>query len=946
MDSERWNRISALFRQASEFDGDVREQFLIEACADDAEMLQELRSMLAADDDGGLDVEQIVGSAAAESARTVLLQQRIGNYQLVELLGSGGMGNVYLGQRIDKQFEHEVAIKVLQAGSTDAHFVERFRAERQLLASLDHPNIAKLLDGGVTEDGMHFLVMEYVRGESIDRYCDERRLNVQQRLRLFQELCLAVDYAHRNLVVHRDVKPSNILVTDEGVPKLLDFGIAKVMDSPGTLQALTLDSQRMMTPEYASPEQVRGEPVSTATDVYSLGVLLYRLLCGRGPYNVRSDLPSSLARAILEDLPSKPSTVLTTPGGSDDSENNRDQISNQRQSTVTRLRRRLQGDLDNIALMALRKEPERRYSSALALHQDIENYLSDRPVSARSDSIGYLASKFVRRHRAGVAVTAAFFLVLVFSVLQIIEQRDRAESASIQSKQVTSYLSALFSNASPEQTHGADVTVRDMLDQGASDISELREQPLVQARLLHIMANSYSWIGDHARAAELFQETLAIWSRHPPNDLEHRATVLRDFATAKRILRDFSGAEVLFEESLDAYRKLYGDKHTDIAGLYSSFGDMLRMQVRLHEAREMLQLAIAMKVDLGEDGDSTAIDIRGNLALVLQDSGHLAEAEKMQRRVVADSRRIDGDRHPNTIVRIGNLAGIQAALGKYDVALTTHTEAFEYIESELIERLNTRQWAARNRARFLYSLGRFAEAEALYEKGIELSRESSGEASIMYASALLSSAASYVERYEFDSAVPLVERAMAAGAAAGANPGRDVGRGLLQLARIKNLKSEYVAAEALARQAIDHAEYIGRMSTLSARRELAVSLGGQEKTEEADELFVAVFSELSEIDPVHNVSMLTYLLDATNHYLRVSNYSAALMHGEQAYRISLGIRPNNAWPAAIAVGAYGRALYASGSKAAAAPLIRQAFADLQKVFGDDDPRVQELALLK
>lgn len=942
MDSERWKKLSTLFHQAHQLDGEAREQFLISECGDDVDLLSELRSMLAADDAGGLDVEEIVTRAASDSAGNMLLQQRVGNYRLVELLGAGGMGNVYLGRRIDEQFQHEVAIKVLQADNSSSHFVERFRSERQLLANLDHPNIAKLLDGGVTDDGMQFLVMEYVRGEAIDTYCDQQRLDVRQRLQLFQKLCLAVDYAHRNLVVHRDVKPSNILVTDEGVPKLLDFGIAKVIDAEG-IQQLTVDSQRMMTPEYASPEQVRGEPISTATDVYSLGVLLYRLLCGRGPYRVRSDLPSSLARAILEDLPSRPSTVLTSPDDNTDGDDSTIKISSRRQSTVTRLRRRLQGDLDNIALMALRKEPERRYASALALHQDIENYLSDRPVMARPESIGYLAGKFIRRHRVAVAVAATFCALLMASVVQIIEQRNRAESASVQSEQVTSYLSTLFASASPAEARGTEITARDMLEQGASDIQQLNEQPLVQARLLHIMGNSYSWIGDHARAADLFQQTLDIWRRHPPDDPAQRATLLRDFATAKRILRDWDNAEVLFQDSLDAYRQVYGDKHARIAELYSSLGDMQRMQLRLPEARETLQSALAMKEALGEDGDSSTVDIRGNLALVLQDSGFLDDAVNMQQQAVDDSRRIDGDRHPNTIIRIGNLAGMQASLGKYNTALATHTEAYEYIETELLERLSTRRWAAMNRARFYHLLGRFDEAKVFYEKGIELSREYAGEASIMYASALASLAANHVARYEFASAIPVVEQAMAAGAAAGANPGRDVGRGLLRLARINNLSGEYVPAESLARQAIAQSEYIGRLSTLSAQRELAISLGGQQNWTDADELFTSVLSELSAIESEDNVSMLSYFVDATDHYLRAGDTVTALKHGERAYRISLEIEPQSAWNAALAKGAYARALQTSDSSAPAAALVREAHSDLQRVFGDGDPRVRALA---
>jgi hypothetical protein len=359
----------------------------------------------------------------------------------------------------------------------------------------------------VTDDGLQYLVMEYVRGEAIDYYSDTRRLDIRRRLRLFQKICMAVDYAHRNLVIHRDVKPSNILVTDDGVPKLLDFGIAKVLPA-NSIAPLTVESQRLMTPEYASPEQVRGEPVSTATDVYSLGVLLYRLLCGRGPYRVPNDLPSGLARAILESSPNKPSTVLETPVERAGDERSGDAISAERQSTVSRLAKRLQGDLDTIALMALRKEPERRYASARALHDDIENYLSNRPISARADSVAYVTRKFVRRHRAGAAAAVAFTVLAVAAVVQIVAERDRAEAQAETAGRVSDFLVGMLESSNPYE-RSPDVTARTLLDRGARQIdAELGDEPLVSARLETTMARAYSSLGMLDTAAALAEVAL------------------------------------------------------------------------------------------------------------------------------------------------------------------------------------------------------------------------------------------------------------------------------------------------------------------------------------------------------------------------------------------------------------------------------------------------------
>ena len=324
----------------------------------------------------------------------------VGPYRLLEEIGHGGMGTVWLAERSDEAYTKRVAIKLMQRGLHSTELLARFKTERQILASLDHPHIARLIDGGTTENGVPYVVMEHVEGKPLDLHCDEERLTTGQRLELFSQVCEAVSFAHRHLVVHRDLKPANIMVTAKGEPKLLDFGIAKLLDpeNAGHTVAETATSARLLTPEYASPEQVRGEPISVATDVYALGVLLYRLMTGRSPYGVSTEVPREYEAAILDNEPLRPSTVVTSPDTDP-------AVVTSRSTSPQKLQRRLVGDLDNIVLHALQKEAERRYATVNELSTDIGRYLAHLPVVARGDDWLYKARKFLVRNARSLAIT-------------------------------------------------------------------------------------------------------------------------------------------------------------------------------------------------------------------------------------------------------------------------------------------------------------------------------------------------------------------------------------------------------------------------------------------------------------------------------------------------------------------------------------------------------------
>lgn len=427
MTPEEWHRVKEVLQTALELDPGARAGFLDSACPSENSLRSEVESLLRSHDQDRVSLEQPIAIDPANllvsTSPATWIGRCLGPYKLLEQVGEGGMGAVYRAVRADGSYDKQVAIKLIRSGLGTDFFVARFRNERQILAALEHPNIARLLDGGVTEEGLPYVVLEFVTGMPIDEYCARHDLPIADRLKLFRTVCSAVQYAHQNLVVHRDLKPGNILVTEDGVPKLLDFGIAKILDpekEDGGDHTLTM--MRVMTPDFASPEQVRGDPITTASDVYSLGVILYLLLAGRRPYRVSGAAPHEIIKAICDTDPEKPSTAVTRSEKREKTAQPDAQArageGTEQDSKGDRLRRALSGDLDNIVLKALRKERERRYATIEQFSEDIRRHLEHLPVIARKDTPAYRASKFVLRHKVGVGATVvfAFALIAAFSI--------------------------------------------------------------------------------------------------------------------------------------------------------------------------------------------------------------------------------------------------------------------------------------------------------------------------------------------------------------------------------------------------------------------------------------------------------------------------------------------------------------------------------------------------
>jgi serine/threonine protein kinase len=499
----RWQQIQSLFEQLVDEGTGDRSARLASVCGDDLELRASVESLLKSDARREDVLQHAIGEAAEsllEDHRDRLIGTRVGPYRVVSILGHGGMSTVYRGERDDSQYQQIVAIKVLQHATLHPRLRSRLHSERHILATLDHPSIARLIDSGDLEDGTPYLVMEHVDGESIDSFCDSRTLFVRERLELFVKVCAAVQYAHRNLVVHRDIKSSNIFVTVEGTPKLLDFGIAKLL-APESLShtlPVTRLQERMLTPENAAPEQVLGRPITTATDIYALGVLLYQLLTGRSPYRLLSYSQLQLERAICMDDPARPSQmVIAKLGGEKDADRSR--ISDRRGLSPQRLRARLSGDLDAIIAMAMRKEPDRRYPSVEALADDLNRHLLGQPVRARQGDWRYSSAKFLRRHLLAVAIAAAAFLGLaLFASVMLWENhrielaRDATAQERDRAQQVSGFLVDVFSQADPFNAQGKEPTAKDLLDRGAEKISgNLSLQPEVRAQLLESIGLAY-----------------------------------------------------------------------------------------------------------------------------------------------------------------------------------------------------------------------------------------------------------------------------------------------------------------------------------------------------------------------------------------------------------------------------------------------------------------------
>lgn len=710
--------------EAIEREPESRDAWVETVCAGDEALRAEVTRLLSRQKPAAQFLEESPLIAAAESNGRSMIGQRIGLYKIISEIGRGGMGAVYLAERDDQEFARRVAIKLIKRGMDTDFVVQRFRNERQILANLDHPNIARLLDGGTTESALPYFIMEYVEGETIIKYANANNLSTNERLKLFRTVCSAVQYAHQNLVIHRDLKPSNILVTPDGEPKLLDFGIAKLLqDEAGDETALTATAIRVMTPEYASPEQIKGERVTTATDVYSLGVLLYELLTGCRPYRVKSRQPEELAKAICEQEPTKPSLAVTRRG--DDVV--RPEGSN-RQSAIGN--RQLKGDLDNILLMALRKEPQRRYASVERFSEDLRRHLEGLPVSARKDTFSYRTTKFIKRNKIGVAAAALVLLTLSVGIVATTVEARRANRRFNQVRRLAH--SVLFDYhdqiaALPGSTKVRERLVQDSLEyldslanEAGKDRSLLRELATAYEKVAAVQGGvatsahgtvlSISNLGDTPGAIASLAKALAVReklaalepnNRDIRNELAYSYTFLgEDYLLTgppEKAVEYFRKAIPILEQSLAAepgnedvqYRLL--DSYLGMAKALGS-----PAVANLGDTKGALEYMIKAQTA----GEKLAADHPANLAYqqslgglynayasILGSAGRQKEQREVNEKAVAVDQALVKQDPTNTLyrrelaVQLGNLGGTMLQMGDKSAALENFKQAQAIYES-------------------------------------------------------------------------------------------------------------------------------------------------------------------------------------------------------------------------------------------------------------------------
>jgi len=766
MNPERWQRLSRVFEELCDLPLAERREELDRLAKEEPDFAAELIEMLAVDaTESGALAEGPLGLVSGdpalelESLATGGLEpgERLGAWRLVSQLGAGGMGEVWNAERADGTFEQRVALKLLKRGLETDALLRRFALERRILGRLTHPGIARLLDAGSTADGRPYFVMEWVDGQPISAWARDRALTLEQLLRAVLEVCSAVEFAHRNLIVHRDLKPSNILVDEDGVVKLLDFGIAKLLASDdGAAQATELDS-RALTPAYSAPEQIRGEVVTTATDVYAIGVVLYELLTGKLPHRRSSTSVLALVEELEHETVERPSAALRTTAASADSD------------LRPRLHaRQLAGDLDTIVLKALAREPERRYPTAAALQDDLHRYLDGRPIAARPDTVGYRLGKFVKRHRVGVAAAALLLLSLVGGLAATAWQARRAADNARRAERVKQFLVEIFRQSDPTVAQGRELSAREVLEQGTARVeAELASDPALQADLDEALAAIHESLGLFGRASALAERALQTRERRLPKDevriakarailgsirlaegrprearelLEPAWVTLRErFGTeslaAATIENDLSGSVIeedpdrsleLQRHAAEVYRAELGPDHVDTLVAQFELAKSLDDASRFLEAEPIYRQSLAgFERTVGARDDRTA---SAKLYLASLLAGPLSrpdEADPLFRQAIQMQREILGPRHP----------GVAEALFSYAIPLNGATR---YAEAEAALREALGIWSApsMDRAFALRTLGtvlaeqrRYVDAAVAYLEALPLFRELAGEQS-------------------------------------------------------------------------------------------------------------------------------------------------------------------------------------------------------------------------
>lgn len=847
------SRLEEIFERALGMPASARPGFVATACGGDRALEAEVLALLAADasESGPLDTPlsrifaPLLAFQAAQppepadakseaSARegdhghdsSLGPGRHVGPYAIVREIGRGGMGTVHLAERADGAFEQRVALKVVNAGILTAELEQRFLRERQILARLDHPGIARLLHGGLTPQGHPYLAMQLVEGDPITVWAEARALDVEARLRLFLDVCDAVQYAHRQLVVHRDLKPSNIVVSPDGSTCLLDFGIARLLSADGDDEASTRTGLLLLTPEYAAPEQLRGEAATASTDVYALGVVLYELLAGQPPFDVGSGSWSDVVRRTEQDPP-VPSRARGLERG---------------------VRRQLAGDLDAVVHMALRNDPDRRYSSVEAFADDVRRFLGRRPVRARPDAWSYRSARFLRRHAVATAAALLVALSLVAGLAGTAWQARAAAREATKASEISAFLTSLFELSDPDVSNGERVTARELLDQGARRVdAELSDQPEVQAELLALLGEIHHKLGLYDRADSLLARALAL------------------------------------------RRDLFGSAHADVAAVLTSLGALRSDQGRGAEAERLLRDALAVReARLGVRHTDVALSLR-ELASVLSTRGALTEAESLLHRGIAIDSQAYGAVHAEVARDLEILSNVLHAksdhVGAIDAARRTLEIRREVLGEEHLETAT----AKNNLALYVSRVGELDEAERLYRDVLAFDIDRLGEEH-PYTATVTNNLASVLRRKgDLDQAEVLYRQVLALDIRLFGEVHHYVATVMNNLAVVQRERGEMAEAETLFRDALEMFRDIfgdDHYSVGTAYAHLAETLRRRGAYAEAEPLFLEALARLTTAFPDGHVRTASALLGRG----RLLTETGRASDGEPLLREAVAIR--------------------------------------------------------
>jgi serine/threonine-protein kinase len=736
-----WTEIEKIIDEALELPEDEREEFIEKRCTGNKKLAEEVRQLLSSitDSEGWLEDPQDYKEGLFEEASDDLsslpnshnlIGNKIGSYIIKEKIGEGGMGSVFRAERDDEDFTHVVALKIIQKHRASEENVQRFKKEQQILARLNHPGIAQFYDGGVTDGGIPFIIMEYVNGIPITEYCQKMNCSINQKIELFKKILEAVQYAHENLTIHRDLKPDNILVDQNGNIKILDFGISKLLDEEDF--GLTRTDAQVLTLRYASPEQIKGGNITTASDFYSLGIILYKLLTDQEPFDLDDLTRYQVEKVIVEDDPELPSSVVGV-----------------------NLRKELKGDLDAIIMKSIRKEPESRYRAASEFLSDLDYYFTGLPVSAREGSFQYRSKKFIRRHRQGIGIAAGIVLLVTalvgFYTWRITQEKNLAQLEAEKSEEITSFVINLLEENYPENSQGDTVTVRQILDKSTTEIPMLDKSSEIQAKLLQVIGHAYNSVGEPKKARPLLARSISILDSLNVSNTELAHT----YNVAGIIYRDLGkldSAEIQLRNAVEMFQEL--DKRTlpEYPKALKNLAYVLRVQSENEEASKLIEEALEIEHQIYEAPDVNIAESIYILASINRYLGKYEAALEYQQESLEMIKAITEGPHPGIVANLSNIAVLHQILGDTLASKTNFLQAMEMAETLFGYEHREVANLSSSLSNIYVREGKFDSAKIYIERSLDITRKTSGTDNPLYGHFINAYGEFYFEQDKFSKA--------------------------------------------------------------------------------------------------------------------------------------------------------------------------------------------------